>query len=362
MCRQVQVYPLMPSNGCRPAIAIGKGPQSLSFLPFGVFSTRASRRYSDGCEMPRIADNVLDGVAFLYPRREEAEKHAKVGGTCFMIGHQIFLDAEPQDAYVPYLVSNRHVVWNSGCPVIRVNRKDGNAPDIIEAECDQWVCHPEGDDVAVICIIGSIDQSIHKITFVDTSKFVTQSFIEETGLGVGDEVFMMGRFINHQGKRDNQSAVRFGSISMMPEPIRNSAIGKDQLSYAVEMRSRTGFSGSPVGVYRTPFTSITDVKKQSFFGVLGVNWGYILDEDGENTWLNGVVPAWKILEILETPALKKIQNRVSEEYRKMKSGGTTGDGVQVAVAGPLATDANPTHQEDFRRLLGAAARKPAQED
>ena len=106
---------------------------------------------------------------------------------------------------------------------------------------------------------------------------------------------------------------------MMAEPITNPAIGKDQESFAVEMRSRTGFSGSPVMVYRTPLSSIEDgLKYVKFTGLLGVNWGYILDEETqENTWLNGVVPAWKILEMLDMPAVKGYQNKGEQKYRKL---------------------------------------------
>ena len=57
---------------------------------------------------------------------------------------------------------------------------------------------------------------------------------------------MIGRFLNHQGTKDKiVPAVRFGNISVMLELIWNSTVSKDQLSFAVEMRSRTGFSGSP---------------------------------------------------------------------------------------------------------------------
>jgi hypothetical protein len=82
---------------------------------------------------------------------------------------------------------------------------------------------------------------------------------------------------------------------------------RNELSYAVEMRSRTGFSGSPVRVYRTDATNISVIHPVHFLhGLLGINWGYINDpETGENTWLNGVIPAWKIIETLETPALEK---------------------------------------------------------
>ena len=37
-------------------------------------------------------------------------------------------------------------------------------------------------------------------------------------------------------------------------------------------------------------------------------------------------------------------------------------GVSEASTDHRASDENPTHREDFRRLVGAAARKPAQED
>ncbi len=43
---------------------------------------------------------------------------------------------------------------------------------------------------------------------------------------------------------------------------------------------------------------------EHMWGLLGVNWGYVPDEEGENTWLNGVVPAWKITELLDSPPLK----------------------------------------------------------
>jgi hypothetical protein len=311
-------------------------------------------------DMPRITDKVLDTVAFLYRTHDEAEKHAKIGGTCFLVGRQVVLDGVGYKKYVPYAVTNRHVVWDKGAPVIRVNRRDGNRPNIIDRECDQWHVHPEGDDIAITPLFHEIDQAIHKISYTNTDQFVTIGFISHSDLGVGDEVFMSGRFVNHQGRVYNQAAARFGSISMMPEPIFNKGIRKDQLSYAVEMRSRTGFSGSPVFAYRTPSTILWPMKIANFMGLLGVNWGYILDEDGENTWLNGVVPAWKIMETLETPELKEHQRLASDAYRASlqdKSGA-----VPASASAPLASDENPNHLEDFSRLVGMAARKRPQGD
>lgn len=312
--------------------------------------------------MPRIPDSVADGVAFLYPRREEAEAHAKIGGTCFFIGHRVVVDGRPMPGYVPYAVSNRHVVWSGGCPVIRVNRRDGGEPEIIELECDEWIVHPGGDDVAITPLLGHSEQERQKISFIGTDKLITPAFVERVKLGIGDEVLMPGRLINHQGRRENRPVVRFGSISMMPEPMWNRALNRDQESFAVEMRSRTGFSGSPVAVYRTLATTLAPVPVAEFFGLLGVNWGYINDEDGENTWLNGVVPAWKILETLEVEALKKAQKRGEDDWREALAKSEKDGGPVPAVAGVLPADENPNHQGDFTSLLNAAARKPKQDD
>ena len=101
---------------------------------------------------------------------------------------------------------------------------------------------------------------------------------------------MIGRFLNHQGTKETITpAHRFGNISVMPEPIWNTCINADQLSFAVEMRSRTGFSGSVVAAYRGPNNSIFNVPAEinTFLWVIGVNWGHILERDtGENTWFS----------------------------------------------------------------------------
>lgn len=47
---------------------------------------------------------------------------------------------------------------------------------------------------------------------------VTQDFAEEE-FGPGDDVFMVGRFMDHAGKDRNHPALRCGNIAMNPTPI-----------------------------------------------------------------------------------------------------------------------------------------------
>jgi hypothetical protein len=309
----------------------------------------------------------MDGAVFLFRTPAEAKARAKLGGTAFVVGKPLLSARElaGTELQIPYLVSCRHVVYASAASVVCINRRDGSDPDVFETDPTEWIEHPGGDDIVVTCAASYLSQSRHKVSHIQVGALLQEKEVKALEIGPGEEVFMIGRFLNHQGQTQNKSAVRFGSISMMRENIWVKEDHRYQDSFAVEMRSRTGFSGSAVAVYRTPATSLVEVTTVDFWRLLGVNWGFIRDDDGENTWLNGVVPAWKILEILELPALKKQHEEHEQKFRKYFKGIRKGGATQAAagaVAAPLANGANPNHQEDFMRLVGAAARKPAPKD
>jgi hypothetical protein len=314
--------------------------------------------------LPRIPNHLVDGAFFLFRNRQEAEQRARIGGTAFIVTKELkgSKEAFGQSLFIPYFVSCRHVVYGGGASVISVNRRDGKPPDIFEFEPTDWTEHPKGDDVVAICGQGHMKPMEHRYSSIESQWLLTPEYMQMVELGLGDEVFMVGRFINHQGQKENRCAARFGSISMMLEDIWVKEDNRHQVSFAVEMRSRTGFSGSPVAVYRTVATSITNVKHENFWGILGVNWGYILDETGENTWLNGVVPAWKVIDLLEHTDLKKQHDEHERKFHEKVAANKRSSGVERAFAGESdlhASDANPNHLEDFKRLEVLAARKPA---
>ena len=107
------------------------------------------------------------------------------------------------------------------------------------------------------------------------------------------------------------------------------------------MRSRTGFSGSPVFVYRTPGSNIKESVEhgQSYFGegflfLLGINWGgfnekwELVDEgveaEGAST-INLVIPAWRITEMLEREEFVK-QREEDEKVMPAANGPTNQSG------------------------------------
>src|SRR5262249_33867741 len=88
--------------------------------------------------------------------------------------------------------------------------------DVLPLTVDDWSFSDEHDLAAV-----PIDyNSARKYLFVSTNQFLTQRIAAEEDVGIGDEVFMVGRVISHDGTQKNSPSVRWSHISMMPgEPI-----------------------------------------------------------------------------------------------------------------------------------------------
>src|SRR5207237_1083251 len=97
-------------------------------------------------------------------------------------------------------------------------------------------------------------------------------------VGVGDDIYMIGRFVNHEGRAKNTPSARFGNISMMPgEAIEIGHGSTPQESFAVELRSMCGYSGSPVFVEMSGWRNIDGDLKMHWDQdvLLGVHWGHI---------------------------------------------------------------------------------------
>jgi hypothetical protein len=268
--------------------------------------------------MPRIAERILDAVIYLYPSVRAARDGEDAGGTGFLVS--LPSEAHPEGRHV-YAVTAWHVINpdRGNAPVIRLNTQAGETEEIDRTEQD-WTRHPDGDDLAV-CPLG-IQPEWFKFHSIPTSMFLTHEIITEYAVGPGDEVFMVGRFVNHEGRQRNLPTVRFGNIAMMPwEPIKASPWDIEQESYLVETRSISGYSGSPVFVYlpswfTVPREGLGGANVKSNMWLLGVDWCHINNdepvrdaarnrdpvEDGlfvkSNTGMMGVVPSWRLADLL----------------------------------------------------------------
>ena len=332
-------------------------------MPLGTWGpTRYSAHGHDSCyeerdvPVPRIPDGALEGIVYLYPSRPDAENDSRLGGSGFLV---MLPSAVVPGRGILFAVTNAHVIEN-GNTVVRLNTKDGKV-DIFDFTEMNWLIHPNKDDIA-ICAMPQLDISFHVYKEISPGMILKRYEIDAFRIGPGDDVFVVGRFINSQGKVRNIPSVRFGNIAQMPhEPIeQNRVFGKfQQESFLVEARSISGFSGSPVFLIlhardsrqEPGFRLPTDV-----FRLLGIQWGYIQDRepvwDGPtdtglqvrlNTGMMGVVPAWKLGDLLRS-------DFVREHKRKTEEGYVAKHGLPKSSLGDAQeSDANPRDREDFTR-------------
>lgn len=334
----------------------------------------------------RIADGFLDCAVYIYPDKASADAGDQIGGSGFLIAYPL----NPAPWREIYIVTNRHVVANRDV-FVRFNTKLGKT-DVKEAPNSSWIKHPDGDDVAVCAFGQSMDE--YKYNFVDSGHFMTEEIQRKEDIGIGDEVFMVGRFINHDGKQKNHPSLRYGNIAMMTsEPIEDSRSGIKQESYLVECRSMGGYSGSPVFVTTMPLHMARARRENTARTfprgpwLLGINWchihhrmpiktvsadTFVLTEPEAvepgceytlaNTGMAGVVPVGKLVELLESDEVKE-QRRESEKVlaRKLvsESAVTLDSADEPMQTTPKGADIPvPTTEQFFGDLEKASRRKP----
>jgi hypothetical protein len=286
--------------------------------------------------MPRISDRFLECVVYMYRDRPSAEIGESAGGSGFFVG--IALGVRPDvasDYYTIVVVTNKHVIEH-GARTVRVNLKDAGI-DIFELDGPHdWLFHPE-HDLAIAAIRGlGLDR--HAIGWVPfPHSFVTEDFLKGMNIGPGDECFVVGRFVNHEGKQRNAPSARFGAIAQMPgEKIRFDD-GSEQESFLVEAKSIAGYSGSPVFVFIPPFDgtnagrgNVSWTRGPWLLGIdhchifskekiLGPN-GRPINDDWHvriNTGMMGVVPGWRLAEMFSFPDMVSLLEREKEEAQQL---------------------------------------------
>jgi hypothetical protein len=226
--------------------------------------------------------------------------------------------------------------------------------------------------------------------------FINQEIIDVYRVGVGDEAFLVGRLMSHDGQQKNAPVVQFGIVSLMAdpnEPIRCKEV--DQEGFLVECRSLSGFSGSPVFVQTTQTYREQDAERVCEYGqrrepnpepepsgmvikplmidgtwgpwLLGINWGHMpfygyVEEHGNkrldlrvelNTGFACVLPAWKIMELLNVEELVKERRKQDQRIAKRKEL----ERREGAAVNDVAEREDVFTQQDFEDALEKVTRK-----
>lgn len=309
--------------------------------------------------MPRIAKNLEACVFFLYGHNPMTGEIVGPGGTGFFVATcSKVLD----NIFHVYAVSNRHVVQNSAC--IRVNRF-GSGTELHEFDPSEWVWS-EADDLAAIDVTDLIpynpwsDDGALANSAVHDYQLINQARAWSKDVGIGDQTVMLGLFADYTVPDRNVPVARFGFIAAVPDEKVPVSLWKGDLlarpAYLNDMRSRSGFSGSPVWVWRTPYDDMNEVgvnglaqrfnPRNTLFGLLGIHRGQFRERTAVNfveadrplvsgdlievaSAMTVVVPAWEIETLLQNerfqeqrsardalPARIALSAAITEELRR----------------------------------------------
>lgn len=287
--------------------------------------------------MTAIAPNYFACVVFLYPTVDEANGGVMAGGSGFILGVPF---PNTDRSWHLYVVTNKHVV-DTGNHVIRVNATDGGSR-AIPSQPDRWTFAVD-DDLAVLPFEPPVDWAPGLLS---TDTFLDESCeIEGWPIYPGDEAIFFGRFVNHEGHQRNKPVVRFGNIAMLPDRDALICIGNhEQLAFLVECRSLSGFSGSPAFVSLATRRWMGGITKSglspSIPKFLGVDCAHLPFWSGvckhkdprtrlpemwseTNSGMAVVIPAWRLLNLINLEHLVKERQREEEEVGARNSGASS---------------------------------------
>jgi hypothetical protein len=292
---------------------------------------------------------VVDGVPQLenaLPKLED--KESSVRGTGFFIVYPE--ERVGKDKGIVFLVTNKHMVREPGLDgtlgkgpylkniIVRLNTKSPvNGSDsyvasglvsITNATGDlEVLVHPDDPDVDLALVPIGLDQNSLDFLSIPTSLFATKDILIKEQVDETSELLFAGLFASYLGDKKNYPIVRHGKLAMIsPERVPwNSATTEDL--YLADVMSFGGNSGSPVflrlggSTDRGLFTGIHYLLlgvMQGYFGVdspISMGTAKINGKAIENTGVAAVVPAQKILDILQSPRGRAhIDRRVAGFY------------------------------------------------
>jgi hypothetical protein len=280
----------------------------------------------------QIPDEIRKCVAFVCYKTTNG---VKLAGTAFFVG----VPWEGTELSFIYVITAKHIVDAiqtksvDKAVYLRMNLKDGGA-QLIGTAIDKWVFHPRESNVDVAALALAPPQERFDYLNLPLKYALTEDIIKEENIGAGDDVFLVGLFVNHFGSERNLPIIRVGNIASMPEEKVHTSYGNID-AYLVEARSIGGLSGSPVFAYIGDIRKIgttTQLGRQGrpllywlglmhgHFNLSKVGADKLIEDSLTNVQINTgiaiVVPTWKILEVVNQEAFMKEREKTIEKGPK----------------------------------------------
>lgn len=246
--------------------------------------------------MPQIPARLVDSIVTLL------DEHGIPVGTGFVMRY-----GEIEEAFFEsfYLVTCEHCVQKRRQARFCTGTVQPVAPS-------DWRKSKTGDDVVVLDVTELVVGSNESIGHIDSGEIVGR--IREPFFGIGADLYMLGLLADEKDVGRNLPRARFGNLSALADDTIPARQGNDaeRPCHLADMRSRTGFSGSPViGYLEIPATSGHVNYKERLFGIhsaqhfervelFGMS-GYQKAEIASS--ITRIVPAWIIVELIETDVM-----------------------------------------------------------
>jgi hypothetical protein len=241
-----------------------------------------------------------------------------------------------------YVVTAKHLAERMECcPIIMGFNHRDSSKALLEEDSVHWYVHPteaSAVDVAVTPF-ASAQRDLLDLEPVPEHLFTSGERMRKAPIGVGDEITAIGMFTRFSDEDRHLPIVRTGHLAMLPTlriPVKNF---EDMEAYVAEIE---GLSGSPVWVRPTdyfnaaqkdggeekppvPFNGDTDVM---FLGLLHGRWAVSEEAiEGQSaqytekmvSGMSIIVPAHKILEVINQPELAAMRTKKDEKMAKKSS-------------------------------------------
>lgn len=279
-----------------------------------------------------VPDNIQKCVVFVGLEMANGDKI--LVGTAFILGRRI----PDTDKSFIYVTTARHVIEGIkkrglNKVFLRFNLHDDNAT-WFGVDLEAWRYHPSDPTVDVAVFHAKFPEGYDFLLY-PVSGMATPDVIAHHGIGCGDEVFIVGLFARHHGQQRNIPIVRIGNIAAMPEEPVDTEMGS-AFAYLIEARSIGGLSGSPVFAqlgpvrFRNGKPYLAD--GPNVFHLLGLIHGHwdiglsdtesaLADASGErqiNVGIAIVVPASKILEVIEQPSIVETEKAILANIQRQQ--------------------------------------------
>jgi len=227
-----------------------------------------------------------------------------------------------------YLVTAKHVVTNGSggfLPDVVLRSFSSNTTLVTHFVLStnspsRPYVHPNpGVDLVVIPVGGGGESALIGSGTIPSDLLATTNHIAKLGIREGDEMFFAGLFTPFIGRKSNIPIYRFGRLSMLTnEEIEVFKHEGPQTYFLMEADCYPGNSGSPAFFYfdarRNPndtMVLLAGVVTSHFRNLSEI---VVLQQQAnnvpfalQNNGITAVVPAWRILETLDLPELKKIR-------------------------------------------------------